>query len=747
MSSPRSAIRAARYLAAIALLPAAVACGLIGGKTSGTARMAERLRDITAKADPGRCIFMNTGRAARLEATLKQSTDPVGDPTVIRSLAQELLNAGRTTEAIARLDTLEKIARGMGGKLDRRLWIDLRMIQAVAQLRLGEQQNCQEHHNAKSCMFPIRGAGVHTAQGGSRAAMAILTEILEKDPDNLGARWLLNIAAMTVGEYPDGVPARWLMAPELFQSEADIGQFPDVAKDLGLDVDDLAGGSIVEDFDGDGDLDIMASSMGLSSPLRLFRNNGDGSFTETSEAAGLTGLLGGLNIMQTDDNNDGRPDVLVLRGGWMGSEGKYPNSLLRNNGDGTFSDVTEEAGLLSFHPTQTATWLDFDGDGWLDLFIGNESLEKEAHPCELYRNNRDGTFTEMAEQAGVALAAFVKGVASADYNNDGRPDIYVSVRGAANKLYRNDGPGGAGHDKAAWRFTDVAAAAGVTEPMFSFPTWFFDYDNDGWEDIFVSGYVISGVGDIAADYLGLPSQAELPRLYHNNGDGTFADVTQAAHLHRLLQAMGSNYGDLDNDGWLDFYIGTGDPNLATLLPNRMFRNAEGRFFQDATTSAGVGHLQKGHAVAFGDLDNDGDQDIYEVIGGAMEGDHYRNVLFENPGHGNHWVTLALEGVKANRPGIGARIKVVVDTPSGERAIYKTVRSGGSFGASPLRQEIGLGNATRIVSIEIRWPAPAGVQSLTLPAMDRVYRLREGDAAARPVDLKPFRLSKGDVHPG
>jgi hypothetical protein len=703
--------------------------------------MAEQLRDITAKADPMQCIFMNTGRVAQLEASLKRSTDPAGDPTTLRALAQELLNAGLTEEAIARLDTLEKIARGMGARLDRRLWLDLRMTQAIAQLRLGEQQNCQEHHNAKSCMFPIRGTGVHTMQGGSRAAMAILTDILENDHDNLGARWLLNIAAMTVGEYPDGVPARWLLAPELFQSDADIGQFPDVAKGLGLDVDDLAGGAIVEDFDGDGDLDIMASSMGLSSPLRLFRNNGDGTFTGMGDAAGLTGLVGGLNIMQTDYNNDGRPDVLVLRGGWMGTEGHYPPSLLRNNGDGTFSDVTEEAGLLSFHPTQTATWSDFDGDGWLDLFVGVESTEKDPQTCELYRNDGDGTFTEIAEQAGVALTAFVKGVASADYNNDGRPDIYVSIRGAANKLYRNDGPG-----KAASHFTDVAPAAGVTEPIASFPTWFFDYDNDGWEDIFVSGYMITGIGDIAADYLGLPSQAELPRLYHNNGNGTFADVTQAAHLHRLLQSMGSNYGDLDNDGWLDFLVGTGDPNLATLLPNRMFRNAEGRYFQDVTTSAGVGHLQKGHAVSFADIDNDGDQDIYEVIGGAMEGDHYRNVLFENPGHGNHWVTLALEGVKANRPGIGARIKVVVETPEGERTIYKTARTGGSFGASPLRQEIGLGKATRIVSVEVRWPAPGGVQMVALPAFDRVYRLREGDATARPVDLKPFRLSKGDPHP-
>ena len=534
-------------------------------------------------------------------------------------------------------------------------------------------------------------------------------------------------------------------------AEPEPGTFPDIAGQLGLDVNDNAGGSIVDDFDGDGYLDIMASAMGLKSQLRYFHNNADGSFTERTQEAGLTGLTGGLNIVQTDYNNDARPDVLVLRGGWMGKGGRYPNSLLRNNGDGTFEDVTVEAGVLSFHPTQTAAWLDYDGDGWLDLFIGNESSEGDPHPCELYHNNGNGTFTEVAEQAGVALVAFVKGVASADFNNDGRPDLYVSVRGEANRLYRNDGragPGAPARADAGWHFTDVAAAAGVTEPILSFPTWFFDFDNDGWEDIFVSGYQMTNVGDVAADYLGLPHQGELPRLYHNNHDETFTDVTKQARLDHVLLSMGSNYGDLDNDGWLDFYVATGDPNLSTLVPNRMFRNAEGRFFQDVTTSGGFGHLQKGHGVSFADLDNDGDQDIHLVVGGAYESDQFRNALFENPGHGNHWIALKLEGVKSNRPGIGARIKVVVQEPGGEeRTIYKTVRSGGSFGASPLRQEIGLGQATGIQSVEILWPASGTRQVVRDIKMDQLYQVREGDPEARSIPLRAFRLGGTRPTPG
>jgi hypothetical protein len=153
-------------------------------------------------------------------------------------------------------------------------------------------------------------------------------------------------------------------------------------------------------------------------------------------------LTGGLNLVQADYNNDGFLDVLVLRGAWFGEAGRHPNSLLRNNGDGTFSDVTDEAGLLSFHPTQTAAWFDFDQDGWLDVFIGNETggsalfggmRESGDHACELYRNNRDGTFTECAAAAGLNVRAFVKGVAAEDCNNDGRMDLYLSVLGQPNR--------------------------------------------------------------------------------------------------------------------------------------------------------------------------------------------------------------------------------------------------------------------------------------------------------------------------
>jgi hypothetical protein len=534
--------------------------------------------------------------------------------------------------------------------------------------------------------------------------------------------WLLNLGSMLAGQYPDSIPLAWRIPPEALEAEADIGRLHDVAADLGVDAAGLAGGAIMEDLDGDGDLDLMASSSSLSGQLLYFRND-QGSFVESSAESGLTGLTGGLNLIQADYDNDGDVDVLVLRGGW--NRQGQPNSLLRNDGSGRFEDVTESAGMLASHPTQTGAWGDYDGDGLLDLFIGNESRPDanppQIHTCELYRNNGDGSFTNVAAQVGLDVIGFVKAAVWGDYDNDGRIDLYLSRFGEPNLLLWNGGraPGGE------WRFEDHTAEAGIAAPVESFPAWFWDYDNDGWLDLFVSGYRLQPA-DIPAEYLGRADGAAFPRLYRNTREGGFEDVTRELHLDRVLYAMGANFGDLDNDGWLDIYVGTGEPDYRALVPNRVFRSAGGERFLEVTSSGGFGHLGKGHGVAFGDLDGDGDQDIYQVIGGAREGDVGKNILFENPGHGNRWLTLRLEGVRANRSGIGARVTVRVETPDGPRAIHRLVGSGGSFGASSLQLEIGLGNATALDEIEIRWPGGESEVHRGL-FLDRVYRIVEGDA--------------------
>jgi hypothetical protein len=714
----------------------------------GTIRMAERLQQLAAQANPVNNIFMNAERVKLLQAKIATNAEPSQLLSMRFSLASELLDSGQNAEALQEFEAVEQALKTSDPQALPRNWARLKHKEALCWMRIGEMTNCVADHNPESCLAPIQGRGVHRFQDGSRNAIKILTEILEQNPNDLAARWLLNIASMTVGDYPDKVAAQWLVPPSAFASEYPLQHFPDVAGPLGLDPMKRSGGSILEDFDGDGNLDVMCSSIGLHEQLRLYHNNGDGTFIERTTEAGLLGEVGGLNLIQADYNNDGFPDVLVLRGAWLRDEGRLPKSLLRNNGDGTFEDVTEAAGLLSLKPSQTAVWFDYDNDGWIDLFVGNESVGTSTNRCELYHNNGNGTFTECAVESGVGFVGFVKGVCSADFNHDGRPGLFLSVLGGPKVLFRNDGPAGTNAaGKVVWKFTDVARQAGVTEPLFSFPCWFFDYDNDGWDDLFVCGYHLQDVGDVCADYLGLPNNAERPRLYHNNRDGTFTDVTRQTGLYHVLHGMGANFGDLDNDGFLDFYIGTGDPDLATIIPNRMFRNDGGKRFQDVTTSGGFGNLQKGHGVSFGDIDNDGDQDIYENMGGAVSGDVYHNVLYLNPGNSNHWITLKLEGVQSNRAAIGARIRVVVESASGEHNFYKTVGTGGSFGASPLRQEMGLGQAQSIARVEIFWPRTGRTQVVTGLEMDRFYKVKEDQAQATPWDLKSFRLDTktGEPH--
>jgi len=708
----------------------------------GTQKMVARLDSISRNINPKTDKYANQ---VRLDY-YKRIPPPSQRNRKIEyqfSLAQELLKAGKTESAIDHFKKVMVLLNKLTARQNHNIVSLKQSVKesiALSYLRLGEQQNCLLNHSSASCLFPIHGKGVHTITKGSKNAIRIYQELLRKRGSNdLISRWLLNIAYMTLGEHPEGVPKQWLIPEKAFKSDYDIKQFPDVATITGVAEKGLSGGSVTEDFNNDGYIDIFASSWGLNDQVQYYENNGNGTFTKKTDEAGLTGIVGGLNLRHADFNNDGFADVLVLRGAWLqGKAGEQPNSLLRNNGDGTFSDVTKSAGLLSFNPTQTAEWADFNNDGWLDLYIGNESTKNSKHPAELYLNQQDGTFKNVARQAGVDVIGYIKGVTSGDYNNDGWQDLYVSRLDGDNHLFKNNGPDQNGIP----RFTDVTQKAGVAKPAVSFPTWFWDYDNDGWLDLFVSSYDASP-GDVAREYLGMPFHRGIPKLYHNNGDGTFTDVTDEMGLHKVMYTMGSNFGDLDNDGYPDFYVGTGDPDFRSLMPNRMFRNDRGKHFQEVTESGGFGHLQKGHGVSFADLDNDGDQDIFEVIGGAYEGDVYMNALFENPGHNNHWITLLFDGHQSNRFGVGNRIAVEITTPKGIRTIRSVVSTGGSFGSNSLQQELGLGKATNINRITVIWPASGKKQIFKNVKMNRVYRISENKTHLEIIHRNKFRLGAGN----
>jgi hypothetical protein len=710
-------------------------------------RMHERLSAIAAAMDRSTEVqagvpAFGTNRPARipiLEADLALEANPERRMVLSYEIATQKMLAGDNAAALASFAAVEPMLAALRLPADqkRQEAVSLQGAIGLAALRLGEQENCLLHHSASSCLFPIEPAGVHALRNGSARATEAFQAQLALDPGKLSARWLLNIASMTLGEYPRGVPSRWLIPPDVFRSEYDIKRFVDVAAGTGVDVTGLAGGCILEDFDLDGDLDLMVSSWGLRDQLRLFRNDGNDGFVERTREAGLLGQWGGINLSHADYDNDGRPDVFVHRGGWLGEAGLIPNSLLRNNADGTFTDVTEAAGLLAEHPTHAAAWGDYDNDGWLDLFVGNEDSGLGTHPVQLYRNTQHGTFVDIAPSLGLGVLGMVKGAAWGDYDNDGWLDLYVSRFNQSNLLFHNSGRQGTDGP----HFTEVAEAAGVADPALSFATWFFDYDNDGWLDIFVGGWSGAPVDVTAGEYLGVHTPEGTPRLFRNRGNGTFEDVTERVRLDRVHLAMGANFGDLDNDGFLDIYLGTGGPDLTSLVPNRMFRNGNGAVFQDVTTSGGFGHLQKGHGIAFGDLDNDGDQDVYAVMGGWFTGDVYQNVLFENPGHGHHWIALSFVGRRTNRSGVGVRVKIRVATPRGARDIFRVVSDGGSFGSTSFRQDIGLGDATAIEHIEVTWPVTGQTQTFRAIDMDQAFRINEDDARVTPLSRASFSLNR------
>jgi hypothetical protein len=543
-----------------------------------------------------------------------------------------------------------------------------------------------------------------------------LLSLLDRNANDLEARWLLNAAHMSTGGYPDRVPPAHLIDPAAFASGEDVGKFVDVAAASGVDSFSMAGGVIVDDFDNDGRLDIITSNADHCAPMQFFRRDENGMFVERTAQAGLGDQLGGLNLNQADYNNDSCTDVLVMRGGWELSQRR---SLLRNNCNGTFTDVTAAAGLLApVTSSQTAVWADIDNDGWVDLFVGNENA-----PSQLFRNRRNGTFEDIAAKAGIQRTAFTKGVTAGDVDNDGFTDLYVSNLRGANFLYRNNGNG---------TFTDVAASANVLGADRGFPAWFFDYNNDGRDDLFAASYFTS-IEETARSYMQLPLNASSMKLYRNDGNGRFTDVTEAAGLAKALMPMGSNFGDIDNDGFLDIYLGTGSPSYVSLVPSLLLRNRGGTSFVDVTVSSGTGEMHKGHGVAFADLDGDGDEEIVFKVGGATPGDAHAFRLFQNPGHGNDWLRVKLVGVKSNRAAIGARIAVTVTDQAGaKRTVHRTVNSGGSFGASPFEQHFGLGRAAGTVDVDIRWPASGTRQSFRAVAKNQIIEVREGAQRYAPI---------------
>jgi hypothetical protein len=600
-------------------------------------------------------------------------------------------------------------------------------LQGIVGLRIGENENCILCRGESSCILPIAAAAVHRNPDGSRLAIQHFHEYLRQFPDALEIRWLLNLAHMTLGEDPHKVDPQYALGLDRFlHSEFDIGRFRDVGHLVGVNRFNQSGGAIMDDFDNDGLLDIVVSCFDPTEPMAFYRNKGDGTFEECAAKAGLsTQLGGGLQCVQCDYNNDGWLDIFVCRGAWL--QRPIRPSLLRNNGDGTFTDVTDKAGLNQAFNSPAAAWGDYDNDGFLDVFVCSEQQSNR-----LYHNKGDGTFEEVTERAGLTSdLRFCKGAAWIDYDNDDYPDLFLNNLNGDAQLFHNNGDG---------TFHDVTGSLGIHGPEHGFSCWAWDFDNDGWLDILALSYEFTSLlQDVVSGLLGQPpSRRDRNKLYRNQKGRRFQEMAQQAGLDQLFAPMGTNFGDFDNDGYLDFYLGTGEPSIATLVPNRMFKNVSGKRFAEITASSGTGHLQKGHGVACGDWDRDGDVDVFIVMGGAINGDKYHNILFQNPGQGNHWLTVKLRGQKTNRAAVGARIKAVTD---GDKplTIYRHVSSGSSFGANPFQQTLGLAQAKRVAQLEIHWPTSGTTQIFHDIAVDQAIEVTEFATEYRRLNWTPIPL--------
>jgi hypothetical protein len=484
----------------------------------------------------------------------------------------------------------------------------------------------------------------------------------------------------------------------------------------------MTGGVALFDYNNDGLLDIFFTngaaipSLEKSDPSyanHLFRNNGDGTFTDVTEKAGLQGIGYSMGVAAGDYDNDGFVDLYVT--------GVNRNQLFHNNGDGTFTDVTEKAGVGGIVPklgkawSVAAGWFDYNNDGLLDLFVVNylNYNIKTATPCVqqglpaycspvdflgtpniLYRNNGDGTFTDVSEPSGISkYVGKGMGLAFADYDDDGFTDIFISNDTFENYLLHNNGDG---------TFINVALPAGVAYNAYGnaiagMGADFRDIDNDGRPDIF----------ETAMFREGFP-------LYRNLGGGQFQDVSGAVGLSALTSrstAWGVGIFDFDNDGRKDLFTANADilDNAMELarrpfaLPNQVFRNKGGLAFEDVSTKAGASFsVPAAHrGAAFGDLNNDGLIDVVvTVLNGPPEIWMNRSGA-QSASSRNHWMILKLVGVKSNRDGLGTKVKVT--TSLGTQ--YNQATTAVSYNSSSdKRVHFGLGSAAVLETIELTWPS-------------------------------------------
>ena len=499
---------------------------------------------------------------------------------------------------------------------------------------------------------------------------------------------------------------------------------------VSINREEFGPGVCVADFDGDGSPDIYfvngrdLYNRGITVRNALYHNNGDGTFTDVTEKAAVPGTGYGLGCVWGDYDNDGFPDLFVTQYG--------RNVLYHNNGNGTFSDVTDKAGVAgtesgTFH--SGATFFDYDRDGRLDLYVGSYVELGDKRYCDLggvqsscppsvyrgsanalYHNNGDGTFTNVTAKAKIYQPGGKNlSVGAADFDNDGWPDLFVANDGLNAYLY---------HNKRDGTFEEIGGLSGMAfrrqgGVMAAMCISLGDFNNDGWLDLYISDF------QLASDHIWL-----------NDGKGFFDEVSDQSGIARATHdvlSFGGGFFDYDNDGWLDLFIANGHvyPEVEQVSPgirykqvNSLFHNEHNGKFSDVTKSAGDGFdiAYVGRGVAFADFDNDGFVDIVVANNGDAP-----LLLHNSGGNGNHFLNFKLIGIKSNRDAMGARIRVL----AGGISQIREIEGGGSYlSQSDLRANFGLGKSARAEKVEVKWPSGLE-QTFHNVEGDKFYLMEEG----------------------
>ena len=594
----------------------------------------------------------------------------------------------------------------------------------IARLRLGDYPAATADFEVVLRETPdsattLRALGAALLRMGAPGpAAAALRQAVDLEPELLEPRWNLMVAAGRAGDGPDSLPERYrLNIPD--RGAASPFRFEEVSAGIGIERWSRARGSGWADFDGDGDLDLVA--LGIRDPHALYRNRlveeGDASFVSSALDAGLFDPQGGWSALFFDYDRDGDPDLYVTRDGWDGDD---RNSLYRNDG-GRHVDVAAAAGVASPADGFTAAVADVNRDGLLDLYVANGVATRGGAPNELFLGAPEGRFVERGEAMGVADHGRSVGSAFGDYDGDGWPDLLVVNFFDGPVLYRNlEGAG----------FEDVSARAGIAAPHEGFVGLFFDYDNDGWLDIFIVGFASDMEVALRSRLAGKAvHEGSRLALYRNDRDGTFTDITTEAGLSWNLGAMAATSGDYDNDGWQDIFIGVGAPPMERFEANRLFRNLGDGTFADVSASAGVDDLGKGHGATFADPDHDGDLDLFVPIGGAFPGDRQRSRFYRNPAsqlpHPNGWLHILLRASGLHPDAVGARVALrVTDAPQAPVQLQE-VAIGGGFGVTPSPiLEFGLGQHQTVAEVTIRWPGGGHRVLRNVPANQRILVIED-----------------------